>query len=100
MSKVKHIALLKFKDGTSEEQINKLFDELLDLSESVDGIEDYVSGGNTSPEGKSAGYTHGFIMTFSNASARDAYLTHPEHQKFQASAEGVVESVVVVDFEV
>lgn len=100
MSKVKHIALLKFKDGTSEEQINKLFDELLDLSESVDGIEDYVSGNNTSPEGKSAGYTHGFIMTFSDSAARDNYLSHAEHQKFQANAAAVVDSVVVVDFEV
>jgi hypothetical protein len=100
MSKVKHIALLKFKDGTSEEQINKLFDELLDLSETVDGIEDYVSGPNTSPEGKSAGYTHAFIMTFSDAAARDAYITHAEHQKFQANATPVVESVVVFDFEV
>jgi quinol monooxygenase YgiN len=100
MSKVKHIALLKFKDGTSEEQINKLFDDLLDLSETVEGIEDYVSGDNNSPEGKSAGYTHGFIITFSDAAARDAYLSHPDHQKFQAAAEPIVESVVVVDFEV
>ena len=100
MSKVKHIALLKFKDGTSEEQINKLFDELLDLSESVDGIEDYVSGNNTSPEGKSAGYSHAFIMTFRDSAARDAYLGHAEHQTFQAHAAEVVDSVVVVDFEV
>jgi hypothetical protein len=100
MSKVKHIALLKFKDGTSEEQINKLFDDLLDLSETVDGIEDYVSGTNMSPEGKSAGYTHGFIMTFSDAAARDAYIGHAEHQKFQAAAMPVVDSVVVFDFEV
>jgi len=100
MSKVKHIALLKFKDGTSEEQINKLFDDLLDLSETVDGIEDYVSGPNTSPEGKSAGYTHGFIMTFSDSMARDNYVVHPEHKKFQEAATPVVDSVVVVDFEV
>jgi hypothetical protein len=100
MSKVKHIALLKFKDGTSEEQITKLFDELLDLSETVDGIEDYVSGSNTSPEGKSAGYTHGFIMTFSDSTARDNYIVHPEHKKFQEGATAVVDSVVVFDFEV
>src|SRR2546423_15699860 len=100
MSKVKHIALLKFKDGTSEEQLNKLFDELLDLSETVDGIEDYVSGTNTSPEGKTGGHTHGFIMTFTNAAARDAYLTHAEHEKFKANAMPVVESVIIFDFEV
>jgi hypothetical protein len=100
MSKVKHIALLKFKDGTSEEQINQLFNDLLDVSETVDGIEDYVSGANTSPEGKSAGYTHGVIITFSDSVARDNYLVHPEHKRFLESAHAVVDSVVVFDFEV
>ena len=64
MSKVKHIALLKFKDGTSEEQISKFFEDILDLSESIPGIDDYVSGTNCSNEGKSQNLTHGFIMTF------------------------------------
>ena len=50
MSKVKHIALIKFKDGTADEQINKLFDELLDLSENVEGIEDYVSDSTRVPK--------------------------------------------------
>ena len=64
MSKVKHIVLFKFKEGTTEEQINKFFEEVLDLSESVPGIDDYVSGANCSAEGRSQGLTHGFIMTF------------------------------------
>jgi hypothetical protein len=39
-------------------------------------------------------------MTFSDSTARDNYLSHAEHQKFQANAAAVVDSVVVVDFEV
>ena len=54
MSKVKHIVALKFKDGTSEEQIAKFFEDVLDLSESVPGIDDYVSGTNCSTEGRNA----------------------------------------------
>jgi hypothetical protein len=100
MSKVKHIVLLKFKDGTTEEQVGKFFDDLLDLSESVPGIIDYVSGANCSPEGKNQGLTHGFIMTFSDVAARDAYIVHPEHERFKTMALGVVETVVIVDFEV
>ena len=42
MSKVKHIVLLKFKEGTTEEQITKFFEDALDLSETVPGIDDYV----------------------------------------------------------
>ena len=70
MPKVKHVALLKFKDGTSEDEINRIFSELMDISENIPGIEDYVSGPNISPEGLSEGHTHGLVMTFSDASAK------------------------------
>jgi len=99
MAKIKHIALLKFKDGTSEQQIEKVFADLMDLSETVPGIEDYVSGSNNSPEGQNQGYTHGFVMTFENAAARDAYIPHPEHQRFMTAAMPHIDSVVVFDFE-
>jgi len=100
MAKVKHIALLKFKDGTSEEQIEKFFDEIMDITESIPGIEDYVSGKNSSPENLNQGYTHGFIMTFHDAAARDAYLPHAEHERVKALILPHVESVVVFDFEI
>jgi UDP-N-acetyl-D-mannosaminuronate dehydrogenase len=100
MAKVKHIVLLKFKDGTTEEQTSKFFDDLLDLSESISGIDDYVSGFNNSPEERAQGLTHGFIMTFADAAARDAYVVHPDHEKFKNAALEMVEDVVIFDFEV
>jgi hypothetical protein len=100
MSKVKHVVLLKFKEGTAEEQIAKFFDDLLDLSETVPGIDDYVSGTNCGPEGANQGLTHGFIMTFSDAAARDAYIVHPEHERFKSVGLTLVENLLVFDFEV
>jgi hypothetical protein len=100
MSKVKHIVLLKFKDGTSEEQITKFFDDFLDLSETVPGIEDYVAGVNSSPEARNQGMTHGVIMTFADALARDAYVAHPDHERFKAMALAMVENILILDFEV
>jgi hypothetical protein len=100
MSKVKHIVLLKFKEGTTEEQIGKFFDDVLDLSETVPGIDDYVSGTNCSAEGRNQGLTHGFIMTFSDVAARDAYIVHPEHERFKTMALTIVETTVIFDFEV
>jgi hypothetical protein len=100
MAKVKHVVLLKFKDGTSEELINKFFDDLLDLSESISGIDDYVSGTNNSSEGLAQGLTHGFIMTFADAAARDAYVVHPDHEKFKAAGLEIVDNIVIFDFEV
>ena len=99
MSKVKHIVLLKFKEETTEEQINKFFDDVLDLSESVPGIDNYVSGANCSASGSSQGLTHGFIMTFSDAAARDAYIVHPEHVSFKAASFPLVDTCLIFDFE-
>ena len=100
MSKVKHTVLIKFKTDTTPEQIDQVFSDLLDISESIPGVEDYVSGPNNSPEGFSHGYTHALIMTFTDAAARDTYLAHPEHSAFKEKAMPLVDSVVVVDFEV
>jgi hypothetical protein len=100
MSKVKHIVLVKFKGGTTEEQIAKFFEDVLDLSETVPGIDDYVSGANCSQEGRSQGLTHGFIMTFSDVAARDGYIVHPEHERLIAMAGAIVENMLIFDFEV
>jgi hypothetical protein len=100
MSKVKHVVLLKLKEGTTEEQITKFFDDVLELSETVPGIDDYVSGTNSSSEGLSQGMSHAFIMTFSDSAARDAYVVHPEHERFKATGMTIVENLLVFDFEV
>ena len=100
MSKVKHIALFKFKEGTAQEYIDQVFDQLLELSESIDGIEDYVSGLNNSPEGLNQTFTHGFVMTFRDAAARDAYVAHPDHERFKTGVLPSIESVVIFDFDV
>ena len=98
--KVKHIALLKFKEGTSQEQVDDVFNQLLDLSENVPAIDDYVAGPNNSPEGLAEGFTHGFVMTFHDAAARDAYLTNPDHERFKSNALPVIDKVIVFDFEI
>ena len=100
MAKVKHIAFLKFKAETTPEQIEQVFSDLLDLSETIPGIEDYVAGPDNSPEGLAKGFTHGFILTFTDAAARDAYLPHPEHERFKAAALPLIADVAVLDFEV
>jgi len=100
MAKLKHVVLTKFKTSVAEEQVNQVFDALLELSETIPGIEDYVSGPNSSPEGLNNGFTHAFIITFEDAAARDAYLVHPEHEKVKQLLLEVLDGVVVLDFEV
>jgi hypothetical protein len=100
MAKVKHIVLLQFKAETTPEQIDQVFDEIMDLSEEIPGIEDYVSGVNNSPEGINQGYTHGFIMTFQDGATRDTYLSHPQHEKVKQHLLSLVDSALAFDFEV
>jgi hypothetical protein len=100
MPKVKHIALFKFKEGTAQEYIDQVWDQLLELSESIDGIEDYVGGPNNSPEGLSEGFTHGFVMTFRDTAARDDYVAHPDHERFKTGVLPSIESIAIFDFEV
>jgi len=100
MAKVKHIALMKFKEGTSEEQIDSAFDQLLDLTENVDGVEDYVSGTNNSPLQLNKGFTHAMVVTFSDVAARDAYLAHGDRAKMHEGFLAILEDLAMVDFEI
>ena len=60
----------------------------------------YLSGGPySSPEGLNQGYTHGFLMTFASAAARDVYLSHPDHEKVKQTFLPDLAGVVAFDFE-
>jgi hypothetical protein len=96
---VQHIALFQFQAGTSEEFIQQTVNELRRLARVIPGITSFSIGMNNSPEGLADGLTHGFVMTFLNASSRDAYLVHPEHEKFKAFAIPAIQKVVVFDYD-
>ena len=100
MGAVKHVALVKFKASASPALVNELWNEIKSLPSRVPGIIDFADGLNNSPEGLNQGLTHGFVMTFKDATARDAYLPHPEHERVKAKILPHIESVVVFDFEI
>jgi hypothetical protein len=98
MSKVHHMVVLKFKTGTGQEVAGKLFAALRKLQERLPGILYFAGGPYASPEGLHRGFTHGFLMTFRDAAARDHYLDHPEHEKVKNDFLPVIEDLVVFDF--
>jgi hypothetical protein len=99
MAALKHIALVKFKPGTTEQIIRESFEAIGKLRETIPGILDYSWGPNNSPEGWNQGFTHAFVMTFQDASARDAYLPHPAHERVKQLVLPHIEAVVVLDYE-
>ncbi len=99
MKKVHHLVLLKFKPDTTAETIRALYQALKGLQDVIPGIEHFAGGPYASLEGLNQGYTHGFAMTFTGATARDAYLVHPDHEQVKAQFLPCVAAVVAFDFE-
>lgn len=97
MAPVTHIVLLKLKP---EADATRLFEMLSDLKNTIPGLLSFSGGPNTSSEGLSRGHTHGFVMLFESAAARDAYLPHPAHIAVKDAIIAALQpdGVVVVDF--
>jgi hypothetical protein len=97
---VRHIVIFKYKPGTTPDQIRQVTQAFRDLQKKIPGITAFEDGVNNSPEGKNLGFTHVYQLTFEDAAARDAYLPHPEHEKFGQflGKVGVVADVFVIDY--
>jgi Stress responsive A/B Barrel Domain len=99
VKRVQHMVVVKFRPGVPEATIAGLFAELGELRQVIPGIEHFAWGPYSSPEGLNGGFTHGFLMTFRDAAARDGYLPHPEHERVKQLVLPHVEGVVAFDFE-
>lgn len=97
---VRHVVVLKYRQGATEQQIQEVTDAFRALQDSIPGIVSFEHGVNNSPEGKNLGFTHAYLLTFEDAAARDAYLPHPRHQEFGQllGRLGILEDVFVVDY--
>lgn len=103
MAQVKHLALLRLQPSTSREDIAEIFEGLDDLVGKIPGLLDVAGGPYNSPEGLHKGFTHAFVMTFTDSAARDAYLTHPDHEvikeKIIRHLSAGLADVIAFDFE-
>lgn len=97
---VRHVVVFKYKPNASEDQIKQVTDAFRQLKDKIPGIVSFEHGVNNSPEKKNLGFTHVYLLTFTDAQARDAYLPHPEHKKFGEllGRLGVLEDAFVVDY--
>jgi Stress responsive A/B Barrel Domain len=99
---VKHVVAFKYKAGATSEQIDEVTKALRALKGTIPGIVSFEYGVNNSPERLNKGFTHVYLFTFESAEARDAYLPHPEHEKFGEllGKLDVLDEPFVVDFQV
>jgi hypothetical protein len=95
---LRHLVLYKFKDDLAAEKLQEVIDTFAALPQQIDTIVDFEHGTNVSPEGKSEGLTHAFVVTFRDEAGRDAYLKHPAHLKYVDVVKDRREKVVVFDY--
>jgi hypothetical protein len=97
---LRHVVLVKFKDGSTPEQIRALETAFAGLKMQLpELIRDFEFGVNNSPEALSEGLTHCFLLSFASEKDRDAYLIHPIHKAFvEQYAKKDVDKAVVVDY--
>ena len=95
---LRHVVLLKFKDGTSGEQVKSIEDAFAALPGKIGAIHDLEWGTDVSVENRSEGFTHCFIVTFAGEAERAAYLPHPAHKEFGSILGAHLDKVLVVDY--
>jgi hypothetical protein len=94
---VTHVVLFTLNEGVDEGAVEAVWAAIVGLRETISGIEEIVWGANSNPEGLGQGYEVGFVMTFVDAAARDAYLAHPAHEAVHPLIDAVAANVLVFD---
>jgi Stress responsive A/B Barrel Domain len=84
-SMIRHCVLLRFAAQVTNSDKDAIYQRLASLQSVVPGFERIVCGANSSAERLSQGFDDGFVIEFVDASARDTYLAHPDHQRAGAA---------------
>jgi len=95
---LRHVVLFKFKADAPKEKVQEVVDAFAKLPKQIDVIKDFEAGTDNSPEMKSKGFTHCFVVTFADEKGRETYLPHPAHKEFVKIVGPVIEDVLVVDY--
>lgn len=95
---LRHIVMYKFKPEISAGQVREVVDTFAALPKKIDVITAFEHGTNVSPEGKSEGFTHCFVVTFKDEAGRETYLKHPAHLEYVNVVKDRREKVIVFDY--
>jgi hypothetical protein len=96
--KLYHVVSLKFKPGTTPDEIKQVDEAFAALKTKIPGIISMHWGDNISPEQRNHDFTQCFVATFASEKDRDGYLVHPDHKAFGALAGPHFADVMVIDF--
>jgi lysophospholipase L1-like esterase len=95
---LRHVVLFQFKPEVSPAEVQEVVDAFSALPKKIDVIVDFECGTDVSVEGKAAGFTHAFLVTFRDEKGRESYLPHPAHAEFVKLVGPRVKNVLVFDY--
>jgi hypothetical protein len=95
---LRHAVFFKFKDSSSEEDVERVVDAFRELPSKIKEIRELQLGENIGRPELSGGLTHCFLLTFDNEDGRAVYLPHPDHKAFGGALRPHLEKVFVIDY--
>lgn len=95
---LKHAVFFRFKEDASREGIQTVEEAFAALPSKINEIKGFEWGTNNSPETKSDGFTHCFMVTFDSEEGRKTYLDHPDHLAFVEVLKPFLDAPRVLDF--
>ncbi|KAF3456414.1 hypothetical protein FNV43_RR01064 [Rhamnella rubrinervis] len=95
---VKHVLIAKFKEGTSEDQIEHLIKGYANLVNLIEPMKAFHWGRDVSVENMHQGFTHIFESSFESKEGIAEYIAHPAHVDFANLLLPQLEKVIVIDY--
>lgn len=96
---IEHVVLFKIRSSASPDETKLMLTQLLGLRKKIGGILEATAGVNFSQRAR--GYTHAFVVRFSDRDSLEAYMVHPEHRSVvEKYIHPISEEVLVLDYEI
>ena len=77
---IQHIVMLSLKGDVQPSVLQDVMEGLTALRSGIPGFESFQHGPNADFEQKSVSYSYGFVCTFADIGALQAYADHPDHR--------------------
>lgn len=100
---IEHVVMIRPASGHDADALREVLEGLAALVGQIDGLMRLRFGPNRDFEGRSPGFTHGFIASLADAGALARYGADPRHRalgaRLVACCEGGVAGLMVIDLE-